>query len=148
MFSLNKDYKLRDRIIFGKEIDWQPASYKKGKAAPPPAGIKYFILLDVFRLEKLVELKLIDLNQAQNLSPTVARFFKFMKKYPMTAAHGYAVSPNRDDYRVSIEGIQCYSPLGLIPKKYMNIFNSFCMTSFSFPDEIILDRFECYSWWD
>ena len=53
-----------------------------------------------------MELNFIDLEDNQNNSPTVREFIEFMEKYPDYTVMGYTVSIDRDDYRVSLDGIE------------------------------------------
>ena len=95
MFGLNKDVKQRDEIIFGK---YEPELYA--------GGTRRFDGLSLKKLRRLVELNFIDLEDNQNNSPTVREFIEFMEKYPDYTVMGYTVSIDRDDYRVSLDGIE------------------------------------------
>ena len=95
MFGLNKDVKSRDEIIFGK---FEPKRYV--------GGIRRFDGLSLKKLKQLVELNFIDLEDYQNNSPTVREFIEFMEKYPDYTVMGYTVSIDRDDYRISLDGIE------------------------------------------
>jgi len=93
-----KQVKERDEIVFGKAINWAEES---------SGGIIRFRELGLEELEALVEKGYIDPEEAQNSSPTVGEILGFMKKYPAVTAHGYVVSPDREEERVSLEGIEC-----------------------------------------
>lgn len=97
-YALNiEEYRKRDEILFGEEeVDWSKAI----------GGHKSFEKLTVEQLEELVEGNFINLEGKQNESPTAQQFLEFMKMFPGTTAHGYAISPHRDDYRVTIEGVE------------------------------------------
>jgi len=43
--------------------------------------------------------------------PTIGEFWELLKKYPneRVTLHGYIVSPGRDDYRITIEGLESFS---------------------------------------
>lgn len=47
-----------------------------------------------------------------------------MQRYPKYKAHGYAVSDERDDYRISIEGVEKGEPHESIKEfqDYMDVF--------------------------
>lgn len=86
----------RDKILFGEAVDWK----KRGGG-----GTEHFENLTFENLEKLFTLGVIDPEDTQNDSPTMQEYREVMKKNPCFTAHGYAVSPEREDYRVTIEGL-------------------------------------------
>ena len=69
------------------------------------------------------------------------QFIDFMKKQPDVTAHGYAVSPKRDDYRVTIEGL--WVPEEFVTPAIKAAFVEFCKDA----DELESDG-ELNSWWD
>ena len=69
-------------------------------------GIARFENMSCEVLEKLLELEFADPKETQNNSPTIKQFLTFMQKYPKFKAIGYVVSPDRDDCRVTIEGLK------------------------------------------
>lgn len=93
--TLNTDVKTRDKLIFGK---YEPKKYS--------GGIRRFEGMTPYTLSSLLHLKFIDPECTQNYSPTVAVFHDFICKYPEYTVHGYAVELERNDYRVSIEGVE------------------------------------------
>ena len=95
MFGLNKDINKRDEIIFGK---YEPELYT--------GGIRRFDGLNIEQLEQLIEENFIYVNEEHNNCPSVKEIFEFMKKYPDYTAMGYTVSIRREDYRVSLDGIE------------------------------------------
>lgn len=94
MKELNKDVRTRDRLIFGEYNE-----YAYG------GGVRHFEDLSLATLEKLVAQDFIDLDDQQNDCPTVQAILGFMRTYPDYTAHGYTVSIERGDYRVSLEGV-------------------------------------------
>ncbi len=96
MHDLNLNYKERDRLLFGQTIDW----------ATEPASVKRFSGAKIETLKDLLDQSFAHPNESQNESPTFADFLAFVEKYPFVTAHGYAVSPFRDDYRVTVEGLE------------------------------------------
>ena len=94
--SLNRDYRLRDEIIFGAEVDWERAA----------GGIEKFEGLTLEQLAELLEGGFARPNDEHNLAPTTGKFAEFMRKYPQFTAHGFVTNPNREDCLVSIEGIK------------------------------------------
>lgn len=131
MFEFNKDSKERDSIIFGEPQDW---GRKNG-------GILSFDAMLSEQLDELVRLKHADPETCQNCSPSIAEFLEFLKENQGFLAHGYVVSPNRDDYRVSVEGIT-YS--GDASKEEIITFVNFCHHA----DELELENNFLRAWWD
>lgn len=115
MKELNKDIVARDKIIFGK---YRPSTYKFG-------GIRHFEGLNVKKLKQLLDLNFADPEETQNFAPTIIEIYEFMKKYPEYTAHGYTVVDTRDDYRVSIEGVEKGNPSDSVEEfqDYMNLFS-------------------------
>lgn len=100
-FNYNRDYATRDTIIFGNPIDWQNCCL---------SGIHSFEALTVDQLQELLDRGFADPTERQNFSPTIGELFQFgqsqkIKGFDWTF-QGYVVSPNREDYRVSIDGIE------------------------------------------
>lgn len=93
MKVLNKDSKRRDEILGIKE--WVDMG-----------GIMRIECITIDQMRELIDNDFLDLEEKQNFAPRIKYIYEFMKKYPDFEAHGYAVSPNRDDYRVSIEGVR------------------------------------------
>ena len=95
MYKLNEDFITRDNIIFGS---YQPNKYI--------GGIRRFTA-DADTIRKLFERGFIDPEGRQNESPSAAELFAYSviskSKCRFT---GYAVSHDREDYRVSIDGIE------------------------------------------
>jgi len=88
---MNRDVARRDALL---GITGQHAS----------GGIIRYEELDGARLATLIDEGFADPECTQNESPTIAEFLSFLREYPEARVYGYAVSPERSDYRVSIEG--------------------------------------------
>ena len=95
MYNLNMDYKGRDKIIFGSEIDWKNQT-----------GTAKRFSISFSQLKDLIHNDYIDLSHNTNESPTFEIFYKFLCKYPQLNVNGWAKSPYRRDYSVSIYGIE------------------------------------------
>jgi hypothetical protein len=93
-------------------------------------------------LEILLAEKFIEPDESQDFSPSTSEFLEFMRIHPETYAHGYAISPYRDDYRVTIEGIYAkgYDNTCEIRKD----FSPFCASA----DVLGVENAYLYSWWD
>ena len=130
MLNLNRDVQTRDELIFGK--------YDESKYS---GGIRHFKDMSLSTLEKLVAQNFIDLDEQQNDSPTVQAILGFMRTYPDYTAHGYTVSIEREDYRVSLEGVAKEREADTIEelKGFMNMFR--------FADDFCTDN-EMYCWFD
>jgi hypothetical protein len=120
---------LRDKIIFGSMQLWEPNE------------IKYFENLSYSQLYELIDNNLIELDECQNDSPTVNEFYKFMQLHINATAHGYVVSPGRDDTRVSLEGIALASEF--VDKSALSDFIELCKHA----DELQTQG-DLYAWWD
>ncbi len=90
---LNENYKRRDEIIFGE--------YDEKKYL---GGIRNFHCPRETIIGLLNE-GFIDPDECQNYSPFVKDFLEYTKDLNNVEFECYAVSPKRDDYRVSIEGV-------------------------------------------
>jgi hypothetical protein len=133
MFHCNPNYRRRDELLGLHDRIWEDEH-----------GMDSAIDIDAISLatlEALVREGFIDPDACQKYSPTTTQFLMFMRRHPAVVAHGYAVSPYRDDYRVSIEGLL------VLPEdldfELQADFEKFCWKA----DELKLGR--ClYSWWD
>lgn len=108
---------------------------------PYAAGIIPFEWLALEDLETLFEGKFIDPEDRQNEAPTAGEFLEFMRKHPHVFAHGYAASPERSDYRITIEGLMAHKAY-LTPQAFEE-FIIFCRHA----DELELGD-HLRSWWD
>jgi hypothetical protein len=96
---MNKEHKEmnttdRDHILFGPT----PPTYS--------GGVAKFTGLALDKIQLLIEKNLLSPTDFYNCSPEVQDFMDFMEDHPEFTAHGYAVSPERKDCRVTIEGIK------------------------------------------
>jgi len=92
---MNKDDALRQKIIGNEKEEYH-------------GGIKRFGYLPLKKFEELVKNDLIDLRDQHNNAPPMDEFYKLLKKYSDEPVwlHGYIVSPEREDYRITVEGIE------------------------------------------
>lgn len=124
-------YDKRDFILFGDVVNL-------GKYS---GGIRKFRNLDVDRLKLLVEEGFAVLDDKHNEAPSIGEFIKFMEKYPEVLAHGYAVSPERDDVRISIEGLESNEELSEECLNSIKGFADYC-------DEFYYDSEGLWVWYD
>ena len=124
----NMDIKTRDEIIFGS---YNPDAYW--------GGVRDFEGMEVSTLKKLVDMRYADPEEAQNDSPTIEEFIRWMETYDGYVVNGYVVTDKRSDYRVSIESIE---KIGIIENKdeLVDFVNAF-----RYADEFDT---EGYAWWD
>ena len=101
--QLNRDYEKRDKIIFGA---YEPNEYS--------GGIRRFQRMSFDKVKELMDNNFIDPDDAQNFAPTASMFYSFLKKYPFYYVGGYAVSPDRYDYRISFDGLERSSRTDII----------------------------------
>lgn len=128
--KLNRDAARRDAIIFGE-----------GKTLEYVGGIQRFEALPAEKAELLIDENFMDENDVQNESPAAAEFVAFAKKYPVFGLDGYAVSADRVDYHVSIEGIS------KIAGKTLTEDDKRALKRFAkYADEVDID--EGYVWYD
>lgn len=125
---MNKDIRTRDEVLFGE--------YDKEQYL---GGTRRFSGVTLEDLQFLFEHDFIDPFDAQNYSPTAQEYYDFLQKYPAFSVHGYAVSDDRDDYRVTIEGV---NHAGKMTEEEMVAF----VELFRFADEF--DFQTGYCWYD
>ena len=130
-FEFNMNHKKRDKLL-GLSVIW-------GK--DDSGGIIYVDSLPLPLLEQLFNERFIDPNDRQNFAPSAKEFLDFMRKHPAAVAHGYVVSPNREDYRVSIEGL--FVRRKDVTPELRQEFKKFCKGA----DELNLNG-NLSSWWD
>jgi hypothetical protein len=128
--ELNNDWIARDEYIFG---DADPKKYL--------GGVRHYENLDIGKLRWLKMKKFLKPEEKQNYAPTIDEFMKFMGKYPKVKAHGYVVSLNRSDYRISIEGLMF---TGIISHQLQKDFVELCRQA----DEFRMEDCHLFAWWD
>lgn len=94
----------REQIVFQRSYD--PKHYEYG-------GTCRFSNLPLEKIEALIEKGFLSPRDCQNSSPTAEEFIVFAKRHNPSnwSFHGYVVSPERSDCRVTIEGIESNGPL-------------------------------------
>jgi hypothetical protein len=97
--------------------------------------------IDIATLDALMKAGYCDPEQTQNDSPTVREFAEFMRTHEGVTAHGYVISPDRDDSRVSLEGL-AYTRRGT-----GELLEAF-IQAFRHADEFTVTDHGLYCWWD
>ena len=126
------DAKKRDAVIFQD-------GYKESEYL---GGVRHYSGLNLKDLNKLIKLGYADLDEEQNFAPTIGEFRQFMEEHHGYTAHGYVVSPNRDDFRVSIEGIE--KDTGYETAEELEDF----ISMFRHADEFNVSKTGMYCWYD
>ncbi|MUG94344.1 hypothetical protein F7734_18965 [Scytonema sp. UIC 10036] len=134
-FTCNRDYLTRDNIIFGSSLQWEEIC----------GGAKNFDRLTVEQLQQLVDLGFASPIEKQNFSPAICEFLTFGRIQKsrgfVFTFEGYVISPFREDYRVSIDGIVFN---GMVSQELIDDFEAF-ITS---PDELDIKPNYLRAWWD
>ncbi|MGD1804394.1 hypothetical protein ACP6PL_02980 [Dapis sp. BLCC M126] len=134
-FTYNFDSETRDRIIFGTPIAWEDAM----------GGVQRFHDLTREKLQQLISHGFANPADSQNFSPTIGDFFEFAQRQGNKGfefiLEGYVISPERRDYRVSIDSL---------------FYRGICSTELIFdfqefvnePDELEIEPNYLRAWWD
>ena len=124
----------REQLVFGRS--YASEKYSMG-------GICYFDNMSVQTAKKLMNAGYIDPNDAQNCSPTAEEMIQFCDDD--TGAwylHGYVVSPDRADCRITFEGVR--SECELTAEQALDF-----LQAFRFADELTAGVGQtAYCWYD
>ena len=120
----------RDMILFGEPYDEEKYL----------GGIRSFEGLTAEEYRKLYAIMAIDPNDSQNSAPTAREIYEFIDEYPGFTAHGYAVSPERDDHRISFEGVEGMYKTTEELEAFFNLFR--------FADNFTAGDGYAYAWFD
>lgn len=104
-------------------------------------GIRRFAGLPLTVLESLISDGFADPDDAQNNAPTLGEIRDFLRDNPGYTSHGYAVSEDRDDYRISLEGVEF---IGSTTVEQVTAFGSM----FGHADEITIGEGRLHCWFD
>lgn len=133
MYMSNEAAEQREQLVFGRAYNRD--TYKMG-------GCCRFEGLDVATANLLVALGYLDPEDRQNSSPTAREIIDFCNgdDRDIWNLHGYVISPERADCRVTIEGCKSKS----MPSADRII--DFAKT-FRDADDFYVDSY-CYCWYD
>ena len=131
MFDYNRDVVARDNVLFGEH---NPDDYH--------GGIRRFAEMDLEELRIMFAGRWIAPDEAQNFSPTAQQILEFMEEYPSYLTYGYAVSADRDDYRITLEGV--FKRSGYTSEEELQDFTNL----FRHADEFYAGRDGMYCWYD
>lgn len=133
---MNNDFKRRDEILapFFDDQEYH-------------GGIKPFKNMPLDVIKTLKDEDFIDLDEAQNNAPSVGEFITFIENNDKFLVHGYAVSFDRGDYRISFEGLSCCDEeyLTNLPTSTLDNFIDFSSSADDFCAQL---PSELYCWWD
>jgi len=133
-FKLNGDTARRDELL----DEAMPGSYLG-------ADIRYFTGMTPNTLRALIEEGFADGAERQNAAPPIAELIGYMESHQGISAIGYAIAPERDDYRVSVEGLVLAFPY---TDEQERSFREFCEGA----DELFLTNSVAghglRAWWD
>ena len=104
-------------------------------------GLEKFEDLKADQLEVLVKENFIDPNYKYRSAPTIQTFLDFMKTHEDVWAHGFAITTDREDARVVIEGLMYY---GKSTDELKKDFKQFC----SGAADLRIEKDELYSWFE
>ena len=92
----------RDQIIFGEEYNAQKYF----------GGIRSFDDLTMPQVNQLDDMDILDMDECQNAAPTIGEMLDFLRSRETDGwyIHGYCVSPDREDFRITFEGIGKRTP--------------------------------------
>ncbi|MEU4164068.1 hypothetical protein [Actinoplanes sp. NPDC026670] len=96
-FPFNRDAARRDSML--------PFLDLLGNGETFTGGAGFFGPLDAAGLATLFDERWLDPDDRQNAAPSAWDIFQFVCDHPGTHAQGYAISLDREDYRVSLETV-------------------------------------------
>lgn len=129
-FEYNKDWKVRDNML-----NVSPEVSRNGRY-----DILRFDNMPADILQKMVDLRFADPDERQNDSPSIGEILEFLKENPNFTAFGYAVTVERPDYRISIEGVESSD---YDPRQIANF-----VDLFRFADEFEVSKDYQRAWFD
>lgn len=103
-------------------------------------GCARFVGMTYTTLKTLVDKGYADPADNTNGSTTLGEYLEFMKEHPRFKAHGYVISNDRDDRRITVEGLEAES----VTIKEMVAFTDLDRMA----DEFEATQSYCRSWWD
>lgn len=138
MSKMNKNYQEREMILFNR-------AYDKEKYT---GGCCWFNDLHLDKLSLLIDLHYANPKDCQNYAPSIMEIKEFLQEMELRGfigwtAHGYAVSPDRDDYRISIEGVEFRRSFPMTEEErvlFENVFGG--------ADEFVYGDFYARAWFD
>ena len=141
---LNKDDRARQAIIRAHGDICVPLSHKVAGEYIEDYDILHIVNLTCEGLEELLNRKFAEPEERQNECPSIDTIYDFLQSHPNFTAHGYIVTPKRDDYRVSLEGVEGSGCTSQDVADFARLFH--------WADDFIVEPDEsgqhCYCWFD
>lgn len=103
-------------------------------------GCSRFEGMNAKTLQLLVDKGYADPEDNQNGSTTLGEYLEFMKEHPRFKAHGYIISNDREDRRITVEGLEARN----VTIKEIVAFTELDRCA----DEFEATQKYCRSWWD
>src|SRR5262249_26540474 len=105
------------------------------------ADIFFFQGVPAEVVAQLLTERYLDPDERQNASPSASEFFAFMQRHPGMLAHAYATCTEREDDRVTIEGVSYRGTVSQdLRREVVQLFGS--------ADECRVDASGVYVWFD
>jgi hypothetical protein len=98
---------------FPGDIDLRDALLQPYLLGDPRGGIRRFKHVPLDLLEKLILHGFVRLGKWNSCPGVQDLFLPFLRRHPEFTAHGYAVSKERKDCRIDIEGVECDAPMAI-----------------------------------
>ena len=138
MFKMNKNYQEREMILFKRAYDEDEYA----------GGCCWFSGLHLDKLDFLINLNYANPRDCQGNAPSIGEIREFLEEmdlrgFPGWTARGYAVSPDRDDYRISLEGVEFKRDFPMTEEERV-LFEEV----FGHADEFWVEDFRARAWFD
>ena len=104
-------------------------------------GQERFKGLEAYQLRTLLENNFMKWDSRHNDAPINESVLDLLETHPVFRAGGYVISPNRDDYRVSIDTIHAS---GEVSEEARQAFISLCR----YADDFASSPEESFAWYD
>jgi hypothetical protein len=96
---------------FPSDIDLRDVLLQPYFSDEAHGGIRPFKRVPLDILEKLILHGFVHLGKWNSCPGVQDLFWPFLRRHPEFTAHGYAVSKERKDCRIAIEGVECDAPM-------------------------------------
>lgn len=103
-------------------------------------GCATFEGIDYKTLKLLVDKGYADPEDNTNGSTTLGEYLDFLKRNPSFTAHGYIISNDREDRRITVEGLEAENATQLEVENFIELDRM--------ADEFEANTRYCRSWWD
>lgn len=136
---MNKNVDQRDNMLFGEP-------YNEDHYC---GGCRWFDEISLETLKWLVSEGYADTEEAQNSSPSIGEFIEETNGFEDSVTFdGYAVSPKRDDYRVSIDSVNVEIPFDQ-PDMLAHFTEAFHFADeFNISPDNLRKEYMLRAWWD